>query len=70
MADDKYLELLKQGQAAWRQWRQTEPDIVPDLSRADLSQWTLGGAHLTRVNLSWANLSGADLPGVNLSRAN
>jgi uncharacterized protein YjbI with pentapeptide repeats len=40
------------------------PDIVPDLSRADL-----GGANVSRANLFGANLRGATLTDANLGRA-
>ena len=59
MANEKHLEILKQGVKTWNQWREDNFKIKPDLSEATLSQ----------ANLSWANLSAADLHGVELSEA-
>lgn len=33
--------LLQDGVAAWNQWRKMNPDIKPDLSKADLSSQDL-----------------------------
>jgi hypothetical protein len=41
MANDEHGRLLKQGVADWNAWRDKNPNIRPDLSRADLL-----GAHL------------------------
>jgi uncharacterized protein YjbI with pentapeptide repeats len=51
--------------AAWNAWRDRNPDIVPDLRRADLS-----GADLSRANLVGADLRGANLSEAYLGRAN
>jgi uncharacterized protein YjbI with pentapeptide repeats len=64
MANQQHLDLLKQGQAQWNQWRDKHPAIAPDLSNA-----LLGRAYLPMVNLSRANLSGANLSEVTLSNA-
>jgi Pentapeptide repeats (8 copies) len=71
--------LLKQGVAAWHDWRRKNPDTRPDLSgailsRADLSRAYLNGANLSlailnRAHLSRARLSRADLSRTNLSEA-
>jgi uncharacterized protein YjbI with pentapeptide repeats len=80
MANQEQLDLLKQGRAVWNTWRKQHPSLRPDLSGADLSSADLsfatqGGAILREVfdwgtDLSEANLSGADLSGANLSGAN
>ena len=51
MANDEHFAILKQGVAAWNEWRRENPDIRPDLS----------GANLRGAKLSGANLRGADL---------
>jgi Pentapeptide repeats (8 copies) len=72
------LDLLKKGAWAWNKWREESPEIIPDLSAADLGEIDLFGvnlknsdlqkAHLTRVKnlvnaqLGGSNLSGAKLP--------
>jgi len=80
MANQEQLDLLKQGREVWNTWRKQHPSLRPDLSGAnlsdaDLSFATQGGAILREVfdwgtDLSEANLSGADLSGANLSGAN
>jgi len=64
MANEEHLKILEQGVDAWNTWRGENPDIEPDLRRADLS-----GADLIEVDLSEADLSGANLSGADLSRA-
>lgn len=69
MANQEHLALLKQGVEPWNQWRSTNPDILPDLSYADLREMHLEGAYLRRCNLREANLSGANLQNAVLERA-
>jgi uncharacterized protein YjbI with pentapeptide repeats len=64
MADQEQLSCLRRGVAAWNVWRAKHPDVMPDLSEADLSKADLVGAVL-----SWTNLSRADLSGANLIEA-
>src|SRR5215831_16903890 len=54
MANDEHVAMLKKGVRAWKAWRNENPDICPDLGRA---------------NLSYANLSEADLIGADLTDA-
>ncbi len=70
MADQKHLEILKQGVSAWNQWREGNPVIDPLLSDADLSRADLTRADLFRANLSHADLTGADLSHADLFDAN
>jgi hypothetical protein len=85
MADEEHVKRLRQGVDAWNQWRKDTPNVIPDLSGANLRKATLNGAnlrganliratlraaHLTRSDLSEANLSEANLNGANLIRAN
>src|SRR5450755_1608167 len=70
MANQDQLALLQQGGNTWNDWRLYNPDIVPNLSEANLSNLNLSGANLSGANLRGANLSGANLRGANLSGAN
>lgn len=49
MANQKHLDILKQGVERWNQWRGEHAKIEVDLSHADLS-----GADLREANLSRA----------------
>jgi hypothetical protein len=85
MANAEHLALLKQGTAIWNDWRISNPEALPDLSRADLSWelwWAnrtrnanltreadLSGADLSRADLGEANLGGANLSGANLGES-
>jgi uncharacterized protein YjbI with pentapeptide repeats len=74
MANDEHVALLKQGVAAWNEWRRENPDIQPDLERADLSDADLREANLSEANLIDANLRrtylyAADFTGADLHRA-
>jgi uncharacterized protein YjbI with pentapeptide repeats len=70
MANQFHLDLLHQGTLIWNQWRQEHPDIVPDLSRANLFETNLSGADLHGANLQWADLSKTTLWGTNFRGAN
>jgi uncharacterized protein YjbI with pentapeptide repeats len=51
MADKEHLAALKQGVAAWNEWRRRNPKGRPNL----------GGANLQKATLSRANLFTASL---------
>jgi uncharacterized protein YjbI with pentapeptide repeats len=70
MANRKHLAILEQSVDAWDHWRGENPEVMPDLSGAQLSDAKLLGADLRGANLSEANLSGADLRGADISEAN
>ncbi len=70
MADQAQLDILKQGVAAWNQWRTENPEAKIDLSEADLGEARLAGVDLSKARLRKANLYKADLSQANLSRAN
>jgi uncharacterized protein YjbI with pentapeptide repeats len=70
MANQQHLDLLKQGIAAWNQWREKHAHIQTDLSRANLGLADLHCADLRRANLSGADLRRANLKGAWLNDAN
>lgn len=70
MANPEHEAILRQGVAAWNQWRGNNLAIKPDLSATNLSATNLSKANLSRANLGFANLSFATLIGANLSKAN
>jgi uncharacterized protein YjbI with pentapeptide repeats len=80
MANEEHLEILRQGVEVWYRWREKNPDVLPDLSGANLYEANLRGADLSRsdlteailieTDLSGADLMEADLSGADLSGAN
>lgn len=70
MANQEHLAIFKQRVDIWTQWRKEHPDLIPDLSGADLSEAILSGADLSETILIGANLSGANLSIADLSSAN
>jgi hypothetical protein len=74
MANPEHLARLKEGVAAWNGWRISCPDLIPDLSGADLSNSELPGAYfgradLTRAILAQGNLTEANFTGARLTAA-
>jgi uncharacterized protein YjbI with pentapeptide repeats len=74
MANPEHLAKLQQGVAAWNAWREQNPDIKPDLQKANLYAYPLGkvnlsNAILSRANLGAANLNRAIVTGANLNEA-
>ncbi|MCG8368728.1 MAG: pentapeptide repeat-containing protein [Pseudanabaenales cyanobacterium] len=79
MANSEHLMILEQGVSDWNQWRRNHPDIIPDLSNAqlryanlrnaDLSGGRLSQADLHKAKLSYANLCNADLSDAHLGQA-
>ena len=61
VANDEHLGLLRQGTAAWNEWRERNPDQKPDLSEAILSA-VVKGATLREVDQPRADLSWVNLP--------
>jgi hypothetical protein len=70
MAKQEHLDVLKQGVDIWHQWRQENPEVHPDLSRANLREANLVKVDLHEANLESTDFYRADLREVNLQRAN
>ncbi|MEK7476396.1 MAG: pentapeptide repeat-containing protein [Candidatus Coatesbacteria bacterium] len=69
MGDPDHLAKILQGVPAWNEWREANPDIQPNLTRADLSGRDLTGVDFRGAGLFKANLHGAILVGANLRQA-
>jgi uncharacterized protein YjbI with pentapeptide repeats len=73
MADEKQLEILKQGVEAWNSWRRKNPDVHIDFSEAKEDNlrelYRMDDHERSRVNLREANLREADLSGADLREA-
>jgi hypothetical protein len=70
MADLDQVERLKDGLKEWNEWRDENPKIRIDLSKANLKEATLWGANLSTANLEEADLRRTDLTRVNFREAN
>src|SRR5208283_4413473 len=78
MADSTHLARLLEGVAAWNEWREANPGIIPDLTGVDLTEDDLRSTSLykrdvnghLKINLQHANLHRANLQGAKLWRAN
>jgi hypothetical protein len=79
MANDRHLEILRQGVDSWNQWRDEHHLVIPDLRDLDFAGASLininfhgthlGGANLSNTRLAMANLIHADLRSANLCGA-
>jgi len=70
VANEEHLAILKQGIEVWTEWREKNPDIIPDLSGANFKYANLSKANLSKANLSKANFRYANLSEANLNKAN
>lgn len=66
MANEKHLAILRTSTKAWNVWRNLNPNIRPDLTKANLRYADLVGADLTQVDLAQADLEYANLSDANL----
>ena len=74
MANQDQLNILKQGYMVWNKWRELNPNVNLDFSKADLKGCNLLyvdllGGDLREANLSEANLGGSTLIGANFRGA-
>lgn len=69
MANPEHVEKLLGGHQEWNGWRSYNPDVIPDLTRADLRETSLEEVDLHGAYLGAANLGGAVLDGADLSEA-
>jgi len=77
MANPEHLKILKQGVDVWNEWREENPEIIPDLSgsqlwgkylyEANLCNANLARMHLHNINFYYANLLNADLSNADIS---
>jgi hypothetical protein len=63
MANKHHVSILQKGVQEWNAWRTENPDIKPDLRKANLANLDLRNANLISVNLSGAVLDHAILQG-------
>ena len=71
MIDPEHLRILSQGVKGFKEWREDNLGIDPNLIKANrngavLQGANLSGANLKRANLSYTNLSRTDISGANI----
>jgi uncharacterized protein YjbI with pentapeptide repeats len=70
VADKEQVKLLREeGVETWNNWREMNPESIPDLREANLAGVNLRTAELSNVDLSAADLSRADLTQARLTAA-
>lgn len=69
MANGEHLEILGQGIKEWNQWRDSNPELIPDLRKANLTWKNLSEFNLQRANLNGAQLLRANLAGADFREA-
>ncbi|MBI1314838.1 TIR domain-containing protein [bacterium] len=69
MGSRSLIEIAKRGRLAITRWRKANPEVLLNLSDADLQDVDLRGANLKRADLTGADLRGADLVGAQLGEA-
>ena len=67
MADEEHLRIIRQGVNIWNEWREKHPELIPDLSGADLFMANLSRASLTGAIPMGALLIETDLRGADLT---
>ncbi|MCK6463121.1 MAG: toll/interleukin-1 receptor domain-containing protein [Candidatus Pacebacteria bacterium] len=69
MAIQEHVSILRSGVQVWNLWREQNPQILPDLSNANLAASKLKNANLEKVNLRGTSLWVTDLTEANLREA-
>jgi uncharacterized protein YjbI with pentapeptide repeats len=74
MPIEEHLNIIKQGVDVWNQWREENPETVPDLSQADirgcqLQKIDLNNTDLKEAKLQYSNLTGATLEKADMKKA-
>jgi hypothetical protein len=46
MAAEEHLQIVRQSVDVWNEWRRKNPELIPDLSKAELRETYLSGANL------------------------
>jgi len=70
LKDMRHIEILNQGAEVWNEWRERNPETIPDLRGASLGNRDLARLNLIDANLSDSILSSADLTEADLGRTN
>jgi uncharacterized protein YjbI with pentapeptide repeats len=69
MANQEHLKAIKQGVEFWNNWRDQNPEEVPDLAWANLVGIDLAGVNFEGANMKLAFCRGGNLEGANFRNA-
>jgi len=69
MANQEHVKAIKQGVEFWNNWRDQNPEEVPDLAWANLVGIDLAGANFEGANMKLAFCRGGNLEGANFRNA-
>jgi TIR domain/Pentapeptide repeats (8 copies) len=66
MANEEHIEIIREGVEAWNEWREKNPETLPDLINADLinadlSRARLSGANFYNARIGWTVFGNNDL---------
>ena len=67
MADPRHEEILKSGVEKFNLWRQSQPEIIPNLEGVELQDLSLQGINLKNANLNSTTFFSVDLSKSDLS---
>lgn len=70
MANEEHIAVLQKGQGRWNQWRQNNPQIIPDFRSASFRCCKFRSADFRSADLRYVNLRRTDLRKANFSEAN
>ena len=69
MANQKHLNILKQGVRIWNNWRRENPDIIPDLRGADFTGKDFTEADFSKAFIQGTNFTKTKLRGAKFMKA-
>ena len=69
MPSNEHVRLINSGVDNWNEWRDKNPELIPDLSWSSISNLDLKGINLENTNLKLAFCKGCDFSNANLRHA-
>jgi len=69
VASKRHLSILNNGVDQWNSWRQLHPNIIPNFTKANLSNRNLSNVDFHGAKLDFANIDGTNFRSSNLNNA-
>lgn len=69
MANLEHLKIFEKSEGDWNAWRDSNPQLIPDLSGIDLKERDLRNKDLHNVDLHDTNFNGTDIRGTDFKNA-